>query len=69
MRITRGNCPNQGDCNFEDGTLCEYENLNEAEMKWTVRRGSGPNAGTGLYLNRKNIKKLNQNMQFLRTEC
>lgn len=47
VRITRGNCPNQGDCNFEDGTLCEYENVETSEIFWTVRRGPGPNSGTG----------------------
>ena len=50
MRITRGYCPKQGDCNFEDGTLCEYENLVSTEIKWKVRRGPGPNSGIGLII-------------------
>lgn len=47
IRITRGSCPNQGDCNFDDGTLCEYRNMNGTEINWIVRRGSGPNLFTG----------------------
>ncbi|CAF0741635.1 unnamed protein product, partial [Brachionus calyciflorus] len=47
IRITRGACPNPGDCNFEDGSLCEYRNINGSELNWVVRRGYGPNLFTG----------------------
>ena len=47
MRITRGNCPNQGDCNFEDETLCEYDNMADSNFNWIVKSGAGPNLFTG----------------------
>lgn len=47
IRITRGACPNPGDCNFEAGSLCEYKNVNGSEINWVVRKGYGPNLYTG----------------------
>ena len=44
VRITRGLCPNQGDCNFEDNTLCEYQNMVNANFSWYTNRGYGPNS-------------------------
>lgn len=44
VRITRGLCPNQGDCNFEDNTLCEYQNMQNANFSWYTNRGYGPNS-------------------------
>jgi len=36
IRITKGECPNQGDCNFEDGSLCDYTNSLDSDIKWIV---------------------------------
>jgi len=47
LRITRGNCPNQGDCNFEDATLCEYENMFDSDYNWITNSGPALNLFTG----------------------
>ena len=43
VRITKGACPEQGNCNFEDATLCEYRNMEGTDLKWFARKGYGPN--------------------------
>ena len=50
LRITRGSCPNQGDCSFEDETLCEYENMADSDFNWITNSGAGPNLFTGCLL-------------------
>lgn len=40
VRITKGDCPNAGDCNFEDKTLCGYTNTPDSKIKWIVAKGS-----------------------------
>ena len=44
-----GNCPEQGFCNFDDGSLCEYANSKTEVLRWANRRGAAPNTGTGPY--------------------
>ncbi|CAF0741650.1 unnamed protein product, partial [Brachionus calyciflorus] len=40
VRITKGDCPSAGDCNFEDKTLCNYKNSEDSKIKWVVKQGS-----------------------------
>lgn len=40
IRITKGDCPNAGDCNFEDKSLCNYRNSDDSQIKWIVKQGT-----------------------------
>ena len=50
IRITKGDCPNQGDCNFEDGSLCDYTNSIDSDIKWIVDNKNPNQAITGKFV-------------------
>ena len=47
IRISKGDCPKPGDCNFEDGSLCNYENTLTSDIKWIVTRKPSNSPETG----------------------
>ena len=47
MRISKGDCPHAGDCNFEDGSLCRYENTPDSQIRWVVAKGASNTQVTG----------------------
>ena len=57
VRISKGACPEQGNCNFEDATLCEYRNLEGTDLKWFARKGYAPNT---IYSGNKMRKKIKE---------
>jgi|LakMenEpi03Aug12_release.lakeMendotaPanAssembly.Ray.scaffolds.fasta_scaffold943078_1 hypothetical protein len=49
IRITRGSCPNFGDCTFEGNSYCGYRNLEGNDFDWILKSGLSPNYPNGLF--------------------
>ena len=47
IHFHRGACIPKGDCDFEDGNACGYENLLTNKIDWLVYSGATPSFNTG----------------------
>ncbi len=47
MKILNGGCPSARVCDFEDASICGYQNDATAEFTWSRHRGSTSSSGTG----------------------
>jgi hypothetical protein len=47
VRILNGGCPSARVCDFEDSSICGYQNDATAEFTWLRHRGSTSSSTTG----------------------